>query len=97
MPPDLLAVIEGLALRRPASTIAAVHRQAAEVPGRQGWPAPSYGTVYAVVRGLDPALVTLAHQPDRYREAFVLVWGWRHVSNAHATLVLPEVMGHYLR
>jgi putative transposase len=54
MPPDLLAVIEGLALRRPASTIAAVHRQAAEVPGRQGWPAPSYGTVYAVVRGLDP-------------------------------------------
>ena len=67
VPPDLLALIEGLALRRPAPTIAAVHRQAAEVAGRQGWPAPSYGTVYAAVRDLDPALATLAYQPERYR------------------------------
>jgi len=53
MPPDLLALIEGLALRRPPPTIAAVHRQAAEVAGRR-WPAPSYATVYAIVRDLYP-------------------------------------------
>ena len=73
MPPDLLALIEGLALWRSVPTIAVVHRQAAEVAGRQGWQTPSYGTVHAVVRDLDPALVTLAHQPKRYCGAFDLV------------------------
>jgi putative transposase len=35
---------------------------------------PSYGRVYDIVRSLDPALVTLAHQgTKRYREVFDLV------------------------
>jgi hypothetical protein len=40
MPPELQLLIEGLALRRPPSTIATVHWQAAEVAREQGWPVP---------------------------------------------------------
>ncbi|GAA3080388.1 hypothetical protein GCM10020000_77800 [Streptomyces olivoverticillatus] len=39
-----------------------------------GWPVPSYSTVYAVVRALNPALVVLAHEgTKRYREVYDLI------------------------
>jgi len=74
MPPDLRLPIEGLALRRPPPTIATVHRKAAEVAREQGWPVPGYAAVYDVVRSIDPAMATLAHEgPKRYKEVFDLV------------------------
>ncbi len=74
MPPELQLLIEGLALRRPPPTIATVHRQAAEVAREQGWPVPGYAAVYDVVRSIDPAMATLAHEgAKRYREVFHLV------------------------
>jgi hypothetical protein len=60
-PPELVALIEGLALGRPRSSIAHIHRQAVRVAGERGWPAPSYGTVRSIVVSLDPGLVALAH------------------------------------
>jgi len=41
--------------------VATVARQAALAAAEHGWPAPSYSTVHAIVTGLDPHLVTLAH------------------------------------
>ena len=74
MPPELQLLIEGLALRRPPPTIATVHRQAAEVAREQGWPVPGYAAVYDVVRSIDPAMATLAHEGSkRYKEVFDLV------------------------
>jgi len=74
LPDELVAVIEGLALRRPRPTIAFIHRQAAAAAVASGWPAPSYATVYAIVRALDPGLVALAHDgPAAYRDRFELV------------------------
>jgi putative transposase len=74
MPDELVAVIEGLALRRPRPSAATVHRRALQVAERQGWAPPSYATVHAIVRTLDPAMVTLAHDGDkRYRETFDLI------------------------
>ncbi len=68
-------LIEGLALRRPRLSCAAVHREVATVAKVRGWPAPSYDTVYNVVRRLDPALVTLAHQgPKVYADRFDLLY-----------------------
>src|SRR5262249_61188328 len=61
-PPELKHVIEGLALRRPAPTIALVHRQVQEGAQRNGWPVPNYQRVYRIVKQLHPALITLA--PD---------------------------------
>ena len=70
-PSDL---IEGLALRKPPSTAAAIYRQVVGVAEREGWPPPSYSTVYAIIRQLDPALVTLAHEGTKaYRLAFDLL------------------------
>lgn len=75
MPPDHQLLIEGLALRRPPPTIATVHRQAAEVARKQGWPVPGYAAVYDIVRSIDPAMATLAYEgAKRYREVFDLVY-----------------------
>jgi putative transposase len=72
---ELVALIEGLALRRPATPVAHIHRETTAVAPRNGWSAPSYATVYAIVRALDPGLVALAHDgPARYRERFELVY-----------------------
>ena len=72
---ELITLIEGLALRRPAAPVAHIHRETTAVAQRNGWPAPSYATVYAIVRALDPGLLALAHDgPSRYRERFELVY-----------------------
>ncbi len=74
MPDELVAVIEGIALRRPRPSAATIHRRVLQVAERHGWAAPSYATVHAIVRALDPAMVTLAHDGDkRYRETFDLI------------------------
>jgi putative transposase len=74
-PAELVELIEGLALRRAAPPTALIHRQAVDVAREHGWPAPSYATVYEIVRALDPGLVILAHEgPVRYRERFELVY-----------------------
>jgi putative transposase len=72
---ELVTLIEGLALRRPAAPVAHIHRETTAVAQRNGWLAPSYATVYAIVRALDPGLLALAHDgPARYRERFELVY-----------------------
>jgi putative transposase len=75
MPDELVAAIEGMALRRPRPSAATVHRRAVRVAERRGWSAPSYATVHAIVRALDSAMVSLAHDGDkRYRETFDLIY-----------------------
>jgi putative transposase len=74
LPAELKQLIEGLALRKPSPTVAFVHRQASDVAHRQGWEAPTYHCVYRVVKQLDPALLTLAHEGSKaYRLAFDLL------------------------
>jgi putative transposase len=73
-PADLIGLIEGLALQLPPQSVAAIHRRAVAVAAEHGWPAPSYGAVYGIVRRLHPGLVTLARDgPKAYRERFDLV------------------------
>lgn len=73
--PELVALVEGLALRRPPPRITTIHRRAGEVAAAHGWAAPAYATVHAIVTGLDPGLVTLARDgPVAYRDRFELVW-----------------------
>lgn len=72
--PELKELIEGLALRKPPPTIALVHRQVQEVARRNGWPAPNYQRVYRIVKQLDPALITLAHEGSKiYRTTYDLL------------------------
>ena len=56
---ELQQIIEGLALQKTKPSAAAIHRQVEELAQQQGWSAPSYSTVYDIVRSLDPSLVRL--------------------------------------
>src|SRR3954447_24938272 len=70
----LRRAIEGLALKTPPLSAASIHRQAAIFAGRLGEPPPTYRIVYAVIRDMDPALVTLAHEGTKaYADAFDLI------------------------
>jgi putative transposase len=74
-PEPLRLLVEGLALRTPVPSAAHVHRQATAVAEREGWPVPSYSSVHSIVRGIDPALRTLAMEgAKRYAEVFELVY-----------------------
>jgi putative transposase len=81
LPSQFVALVEGLALKRPRSATAAIHRRVAEVAKTQGWLMPSYSTIRAILAQLDPAMVTLAHDgAAAYRDAFELIY--RHRAGA---------------
>jgi putative transposase len=70
----LRQAIEGLALQKPRRSAAAIHRQAITLAERLGESPPSYSSVYALIRRLDPALLTLAHEGSKvYSDTFDLV------------------------
>ncbi len=67
-------LIEGLALRRPPLSSAAVYREATAAARAHGWRIPSYHTVYRVMQQLPAALVTLAHEGTKaYADRFELL------------------------
>ncbi|WP_237457223.1 Mu transposase C-terminal domain-containing protein [Leisingera sp. MMG026] len=73
-PKELVQLIEGLALRKPRLSCAAIHRRVAAIADAQMWRAPSYSTVHAIIRDLDPGMVTLAHEgAAAYRDRFELI------------------------
>jgi light-regulated signal transduction histidine kinase (bacteriophytochrome) len=53
---ELTHYIEGLALRKPPPSVATIHRQIVVLATQQGGHAPSYRSVYEIVKRLDPAL-----------------------------------------
>ncbi|MEV4017699.1 helix-turn-helix domain-containing protein [Nonomuraea angiospora] len=59
---ELIAFIEGLALKPPRPTVAKIHRQAVSVAAQRGRPRPGYGSVHEIVIGIDPALQVMAHE-----------------------------------
>jgi hypothetical protein len=46
-PADLVALIEGMGLKKPQSSATAIWRRVGAVAEAKGWPVPSYGRVYA--------------------------------------------------
>src|SRR4029077_8265758 len=71
----LRQAVEGLALKKPPLSAAAIHRQVVAFAERLREPPPNYRISHAVINDLDPALVTLAHEGTKaYTEAFDLVY-----------------------
>jgi putative transposase len=71
----LVAVIEGLALRRPPPRVAEVHRATGVIAAQRGWKPPSYTLVWEIIAGLDRGLLALAHHDGSvYRDSFELVF-----------------------
>src|SRR5215467_4420629 len=84
LPAEAITLIEGLALQKPPRSMAAIHRQVSTIAMEQGWTPPSYDRVRQIIKSLDPALVTMAHQgAAAYREAFDLLHR-REASHANA-------------
>jgi len=77
----LCRIIEGLALQKPRLSVAAVHRRVVQLARERGEAPPGYSAVYALVRQMGPALLTLAHEGAKaYSEAFDLLY--RHEAEA---------------
>ena len=75
---ELTQLIEGMALHKPRLSVAAIHRRISGLAQKQNWPTPSYGSVYAIVRGLDPGMVTLALEGHAaWRDRFELIYHHR--------------------
>lgn len=69
LPAQAITLVEVLTLQTPPRSAAAIHRQVTEVAEAQGWKPPSYERVRQIIKHLDPALRTLAHQgATAYRE-----------------------------
>jgi putative transposase len=84
LPASAITLIEGLALQTPPRSMAAIHRQVTTIAGEQGWNPPSYARVRQIIKHLDPALMTLAHQGTAvYREEFDLLYR-REATHANA-------------
>src|SRR6266487_5743519 len=84
LPETAIQLIEGLALQKPPRSMADIHRQVTTIAKEQGWKPPSYDRVRHIIKGLDPALVTLAHQgAAAYREEFDLLYR-REATHANA-------------
>src|SRR2546421_1256602 len=84
LPTDAIGLIEGLALQTPPRSMASIHRQVVEIAEKQGWKPPGYDRVRQIIKSLDPALVTLAHQgAAAYREEFDLLYR-REATHANA-------------
>ncbi|MBV9688471.1 MAG: DDE-type integrase/transposase/recombinase [Ktedonobacteraceae bacterium] len=84
LPAQAITLIEGLALQTPPRSIAAIHRQVCTIAKAQGWNVPSYDSVYRIIKKLDPALLTLAHQgAAAYREEYDLLYR-REATHANA-------------
>ncbi len=74
VPAQLQHLIEGLALQRPRRSLAAIQRLAAGIAREHGWRVPGYDQVRTIVRQLDPAMVTLAHEGTAaYADAYDLL------------------------
>jgi putative transposase len=78
LPAELVQVIEGMALRQPRPSIAAIHRRMTALATQHHWTPPSYGSVYGIVRQLSPAMVTLAQDGlAAFRDRYELLYRHR--------------------
>ena len=75
---EVVELIEGLALRKPQPSVATLYRRVAAVAQGHGWQAPSYGSVYSIVRHLAPAMGPLEQDGQAaFRDRFELVYRHR--------------------
>ena len=78
LPAELVQVIEGLALRTPRPSIAAISRRVTALATQHHWTPPSYGSVYGMVRQWSPAMVTLAQDgPAAFRDRYERIYRHR--------------------
>jgi len=72
---DVISLVEGLALTRPRLSVATIHRRVRALALEKGWSPPSYASVYAIIKGIAPAMIVLAHEgAAAFRDRYELVY-----------------------
>lgn len=72
--PQIVTLIEGLALEVPRRSIAGIHRNVATLLRQDGVKPPCYATVRDIVKAMDPAMMVLARDGAKaYSERFELL------------------------
>lgn len=72
---ELLEIAKALALEKPPLTISAIHRRMTVLLKKLGQKAPSYETIYSIVKGINPALLLLAHEGRKaYGQKYELIF-----------------------
>jgi putative transposase len=78
LPADLVEWIEGMVLRKPRPSVAAIHRKITALAAKRKWTPPSYSSVYGIIRHMDPAMVTLAQDGlAAFRDRYELLYRHR--------------------
>jgi len=73
--PRLAELVTAYALQNPVLPVRTILRKVAEIAQREALDVPSYRVVYNIVRTIDPALLTLAHEGSKaYSERYDLVY-----------------------
>ena len=71
---QIVELVEGLALTKPRISVATIHRRITTLAKEHAWRAPSYSSVHAIARAVDPKLYTLAHDgAAAFRDKYELV------------------------
>ncbi len=76
--PQIVDLVEGLALQRPRLSAASIHRQVTAIAVERNWAVPSYATVHAIIGGLDPAMMVLTHEGQAaWRDRYEMIHRFR--------------------
>lgn len=72
---ELAGLVQGLALQKPPLSISSIHRKIKVLVERSRSKAPSYGTVYGLVKKMNPAMLLLAHEGVKaYQQKYELIY-----------------------
>lgn len=72
---DLIEITKGLALQKPPLLITAIYRRISIIAKRKDLKAPSYDTVYNIVKSINPGLLTLAIEGSKaYQQKYELLY-----------------------
>lgn len=72
---ELAEVVKALALQKPQLSIATIHWKIGELAKNQGKIKPSYRVIYDVIKEIEPALLSLAHEGSTaYRDKYEIVF-----------------------
>jgi putative transposase len=71
----LVELVEAMALETPRRSIATIHRLICDIAANRSEPSPSYHAVYNIVKAMNPALLTLAHEGSKvYNQTYDLLY-----------------------
>lgn len=71
-------LIQVFALQKPRLSISAIHRKIIVITEKRSIPTPSYATIYSIVKGINPALLSLSHEGSKaYQQKYQLIYRMR--------------------